>query len=457
MKLRAWQTDCSNKALQFYRSENKHFFCLASPGAGKSIMAAEVAKRLYNDGLIENILCFSPSTTVAYSLQLTFSKYLDTPFKGGLGDLGASMTYQSLPYLPDHFWTLLEKRNVLVIFDEIHHCAGGVGSESNVWGHCILKNIQSKASYTLSLSGTPWRTDHLPITLAQYNDRSTQVDCHYQYGLKAAINDGVCRIPNIILVDNDRIDSCNDKEVVDSFSSVELLLKSRDYSYRNIISNKEALRHVLSRGCGLLSTLREKVANAGGLVVASSIVHAQQIYQMLIEEFGQTACMVSYLDSDAQEIIDAFKNSQTHWIVAIGMISEGTDIPRLQVCCHLSSIKTELYFRQVLGRVLRMSENSTQDAWLITFNETSLRRFAKGVAEEIPEYPMKISLEGGKQVALTKPTESSHNSSFTDNNEHPRDTKLVLSSFVDEAVSGSPRTARLNFLGKYKEELLCLF
>ena len=43
------------------------------------------------------------------------------------------------------------------------------------------------------------------------------------------------------------------------------------------------------------------------------------------------------------------------WIISVGMISEGTDIPRLQICCHLSLIRTELHYRQVLGRVLRMT------------------------------------------------------------------------------------------------------
>jgi superfamily II DNA or RNA helicase len=67
------------------------------------------------------------------------------------------------------------------------------------------------------------------------------------------------------------------------------------------------------------------------------------------------------------------------------MISEGTDIPRLQVCCHLSHVKTELYFRQVLGRILRVTSNTNQDAWLYTFAEPKLSKFAKRVDVELPE------------------------------------------------------------------------
>ncbi len=67
------------------------------------------------------------------------------------------------------------------------------------------------------------------------------------------------------------------------------------------------------------------------------------------------------------------------------MISEGTDIPRLQVCCHMSSVKTELYFRQVLGRILRINDSLNQEAWLYTFAEESLIGFAERIEQDIPE------------------------------------------------------------------------
>lgn len=67
------------------------------------------------------------------------------------------------------------------------------------------------------------------------------------------------------------------------------------------------------------------------------------------------------------------------------MISEGTDIPRLQVCCHMSSVKTELYFRRVLGRILRVNDSMDQQAWLFTFAEQSLIEFAERVEQDIPD------------------------------------------------------------------------
>ncbi len=75
------------------------------------------------------------------------------------------------------------------------------------------------------------------------------------------------------------------------------------------------------------------------------------------------------------------------------MISEGTDIPRLQVCCHMSSVKTELYFRQVLGRILRVNNSSNQQAWLLTFAEENLVGFAERIEQDLPETCKLVNLD----------------------------------------------------------------
>jgi len=105
----------------------------------------------------------------------------------------------------------------------------------------------------------------------------------------------------------------------------------------------------------------------------------------LENEFAQTTTIVTYHDRNALSKISYYRQSTIEWIVSVGMISEGTDIPRLQVCCHLSSVKTELYFRQVLGRILRVNKNENQEAWLFTMATDELTLFSKRLAEDLPE------------------------------------------------------------------------
>ncbi|WP_283129845.1 DEAD/DEAH box helicase family protein [Enterovibrio norvegicus] len=112
--LRAWQEDCAYLALNQYLDGEKHFLCLATPGAGKSIMAAEVASRLLDENLIDFVLCFSPSREVASGLKKTFQFSLKNRFDGYFGSLGDSLTYQAMINLDESFWLLLKHSRVLV-------------------------------------------------------------------------------------------------------------------------------------------------------------------------------------------------------------------------------------------------------------------------------------------------------------------------------------------------------
>ena len=66
------------------------------------------------------------------------------------------------------------------------------------------------------------------------------------------------------------------------------------------------------------------------------------------------------------------------------MISEGTNIPRLKVCCYLTRVKTELYFRQVLGRVLRVNGTDNDKGYLFMPAEPVISGYALRVSEDIP-------------------------------------------------------------------------
>ncbi|EKF9063219.1 DEAD/DEAH box helicase family protein [Vibrio cholerae] len=382
--LRKWQHDCATLALNKYLSGRSHFFCQATPGAGKTVFAAEVAKRLLESNAIDLVLCFSPTISVAESIKRTFAHTLSCNFNGGLGAIGQSLTYQSIQFLNEEFWSLLTRYRVFVVFDEIHHCAGSEEEDSNKWGNQILSKVQGLAKYTLALSGTPWRSDELPIVMAEYSDPEGQLIVDYQYSLRQAIDDRVCRLPKIVLIDNEQLTITKNREN-QSFSSIAELLKETKTTYQSIIHNDDSIEYLLDLGCRKLSQIRMETPNAGGLVVAASVQHAKKIRQLLLTKFKQSASIVTYLHDEPLSEIDAYRTGSTQWIVSVGMISEGTDIPRLQVCCHLSSIKTELYFRQVLGRILRVNNKANQEAWLFTFAEPSLIEYSERIEQDIPD------------------------------------------------------------------------
>ncbi len=384
--LRDWQRRCIDTALEHFLSA-PHFFCQATPAAGKTRMAAGLACRLLKQDRVDLVLCFAPSCQVVEGFRSTFAAVLGKRLDGLLGAVGAAYTYQAMDYRDEAFWQLLDDYRVLAVFDEIHHCAGQDPLLSNAWGQQILQRIQDRATFTLALSGTPWRSDDRAIALARYSSPEGQLICDFRYGLKEAIADGVCRSPRIVLLDNQKVrltEELETESTVRLFPSIATLLEESPVTYEELLRHDEVIDQLLGLGCAKLDELRQIKPDAAGLVVATDIEHAQQIAQAL-EAMGEGCQVVTNRTPDAQQVINAFRHSDCRWIVAVGMISEGTDIPRLQVCCYLSRIRTELHYRQVLGRVLRRMDEPDDQAWLFMLAEPTLRRFAERIADDLPD------------------------------------------------------------------------
>ncbi|MGD6736144.1 DEAD/DEAH box helicase [Photobacterium leiognathi subsp. mandapamensis] len=456
--LRLWQSECANKALDKYINGHSHFFCQATPGAGKTIMAADVAKSLLDNDEIDLVLCFSPSSAVAEGIKATFSSYLSCTFSGRLGTLGASYTYQSIKYLDDSFWETLKKYRIFVVFDEIHHCSFDEDGKSNSWGEQVVCKVQRLAKYTLALSGTPWRSDRLPIAMAEYSDPEGMLVCDYQYTLNQAVKDNVCRRPKIVLVDNEGL-SIKD-ESSHSFLSIADLLQHTKTSYQSIIHNQAAVIYILKSACIKLCEIRKRTPNAAGLIVAASVSHAKWIQKLLDVELKQTVSIVTYHHQSPMEEIQRFRNDKTQWIVSVGMISEGTDIPRLQVCCHLSAVKTELYFRQVLGRILRVTNSVNQDAWLYTFAESNLVEFAERIEQDIPESCLYIDVEQPVEDIISNTKVKATESSTTTDSGF----SSLLIDWEDEVSNSSNSSSEMIYqeserikLGQYRERVIAAF
>ena len=382
MRLRRWQSRCVEQALEKFRGGINHFLCLATPGAGKTVMAATLAQRLLKSGMIDLVLCFSPSIIVSSDFQKALEIYTQSRMDGLLGSKGQSLTYQSMLRLDESFWVLLQTYRVLVIFDEIHHCAGDNLENANGWGQKIIQHIQGRAAYTIALTGTPWRSDRVPIALSSYCQEK-RIHCDFIYGMAQAIRENVCRSPSITLVDNDRVlVKCGEK--TEKYTSFAELLKLSDCTYQQLIDNDELIVYLLKQSSKKLSQVRKQHRDAGGLIVAASVDHAHKIAVLLERHLGQRACIATYLEEDAHGTINTFRDNAQAWIISVGMVSEGTNIPRLRVCCHLTRVKTELHFRQVLGRVLRMGD-TPGDSYLYLPAEPSLVEYASRVAEELPE------------------------------------------------------------------------
>jgi superfamily II DNA or RNA helicase len=88
-------------------------------------------------------------------------------------------------------------------------------------------------------------------------------------------------------------------------------------------------------------------------------------------------------EADASQRIARFAAGTQRWIVSVLMVSEGVDIPRLRVGVYATTARTELFFRQVVGRFIRRSPAPRrQMSFLFLPSDITLKALAGRIEEE---------------------------------------------------------------------------
>jgi superfamily II DNA/RNA helicase len=115
----------------------------------------------------------------------------------------------------------------------------------------------------------------------------------------------------------------------------------------------EWIQRVLEAADKRLTEVRRGMPDAGGLVIASDHETARAYAALLRKISGERPAIVLSDDPTASKKISAFATSSNRWMVAVRMVSEGVDVPRLAVGVYATSVSTPLFFAQAVGRFVR--------------------------------------------------------------------------------------------------------
>jgi len=96
--------------------------------------------------------------------------------------------------------------------------------------------------------------------------------------------------------------------------------------------------------------------SAGGLVICPRQKDARLVAEELRKITGSMPTLAISEESDSSESVEQFSKSHLPWMVSVRMVSEGVDIPRLKMGVFASNIMTELFFRQFVGRFVRVDK-----------------------------------------------------------------------------------------------------
>ena len=113
------------------------------------------------------------------------------------------------------------------------------------------------------------------------------------------------------------------------------------------------IARVLEAADKRLTEVRRGMPDAGGLVIASDHETARAYAALLRRISGERPAVVLSDDPTASKKISAFAQSTARWMVAVRMVSEGVDVPRLAVGVYATSVSTPLFFAQAVGRFVR--------------------------------------------------------------------------------------------------------
>ncbi len=380
--LRDWQ----RRALAAVRSHGiSNFLAMATPAAGKTRFALRVAHEFMTTGTVARVLVVCPTNHLRSQWSEAAGKvglHLDPALTNEQGieasDYhGAVVTYQQVCLAPSLYQRGCRSRRTLLILDELHHAGDG-----KYWGNA-LRSAFEPARFRLILSGTPFRSDNHPIPFIRYERGQSQAD--FAYGYTEAIRDGVCRPIVFPSYEGELTWLSKGREHTATFEDGLTYDRQRE-RLKTALLQESWLGPVIADAHAQLTRIRkEEQPDAGGLIVAMDQEHARWAADLVGKISGHKAAVAVSDDPAASGTIERFRNDKKQqWLVAVNMVSEGVDIPRLRVGLYGTNVLTEMYFRQVVGRFVRMQEGvpTPQRAWLYLPKDPVLVHYAKQVKAE---------------------------------------------------------------------------
>ena len=381
VRLRRWQKEALDR---LEAHPGRDFLAVATPGAGKTTFALTAAVRHLAEHPAHRLVVVAPTSHLKLQWAHAASRFglhLEPQWSSVSGRLPADMhgiivTYQQVATNPGALRQHAER--CLVVLDELHHAG-----DERAWGDAVRVAFLP-APRRLAISGTPFRSDTHAIPFVDYHLDEARPD--FEYGYDDALTDRRVVRPVWFPRINGFMEWTAPDGAATAASFEDALDRQRSAQrLRTALSLEgEWLPTVLDQAHRRLSELRRTHPQAAGLVIAADQEHARGIARLLHQRHRVSAVVATSDDPAASSRIARFAEGTLPWIVAVRMVSEGVDIPRLRLGVFATTTTTELFFRQAVGRFVRHTGGRAADerAWLFIPDDPRLRTWAAGIAEQ---------------------------------------------------------------------------
>lgn len=394
---RQWQKRGADHCVSIARAGADRALVYACPGSGKTYGGLFIARELIDRFKAPNCLIvitpniaiksqwIKTATQLGIDLQeVKDARQLRQPVLP-MGIHGFILNYQQAVSMRVSLRAFCEDNHPIAILDEVHHTSSSVlDRDGNSWGFAVQFALEG-STFKLCTTGTPFREGNNPIAFVDYNEAG-EATAHVRYAYGEAIVDGICRPIEFEFYDG-YIEwrSKNGHSVSADFTDHLTKKLSRERLEAALSTDGLFPLKMLTAAHDKLTEIRSGTgvdATAGGLVVAIDVKHAEAIADALQEISGRRPVVVHSKLDEAQELIEAFRESSEPWIVGISMLSEGVDIPRLRVGVYASRIRTALYFHQFCGRFMRVQANRLERSYVFLPRDSEIEAIALEIEKE---------------------------------------------------------------------------
>lgn len=359
--LRAWQQQAMEAYFDPAREGRaaRDFLAVATPGAGKTTFALSVAAELLGRRIVDRIIVVAPTDHLKTQWAEASARAgipIDPSFSAGKGRtsqdyVGVAVTYAGVAVNPLAMRIRTERFKTLVILDEVHHAGDALS-----WGEGVREAFEP-ATRRLCLTGTPFRSDVNPIPFVTYEpgpDGIPRSAADYTYGYSHALSDHVVRPVLFLAYSGEMSWRTRAGDEVAARLGEPLTKDLTNQALRTALDPAGSwIPSVLAAADKRLSEVRRHVPDAGGLVIATDQESARAYAKTLRQISGEAATVVLSDDPGSSKKISAFSEGDSRWMVAVRMVSEGVDVPRLAVGVWATTTSTPLFFAQAVGRFVR--------------------------------------------------------------------------------------------------------
>jgi len=380
---RQWQKECLERFKQKIAEGADTFIFEACMGAGKSSMAAWLAKTLLEEYGVDHVLVLVPWR----SIQGDVDKGMLGSF-GNMGldardkfftlkrrqarqprpDLDATVTLYQEVCCQGAIDTLkmwkADGMTYALICDEIHH----TNEINSSWG-TYVEQLKELAEYSVFMSGTFFRGDGKPISCIPLDSENLPIK-DYRFPYASGVKEDVVRAVTTRDI--------NAKVLLfDRNTNRKFELELNQVTNRELSEAKkqvldptgECMRHMIETVHNALMQSRSKFPDAACLFVcrpgggdnytsegseSQEDRHVHIISKQIEQLTGETPTVVTHHDRDSVGKIARFRRGTDPYLVAVNMVSEGCDIPRLRSVAFCRYTTSEMLFRQIVGRALRL-------------------------------------------------------------------------------------------------------